>query len=132
MLHKFHLYPQTTAPEQKLEAQRGKVSALGVIQIRKQNSLPAPTLSHSILLAPPGSTGSDVNCYREALPVSSVAGRRGGWYARAGNTCTLLSQARSKGQRQQAAHAFYDLATSQNSKQRGKQLAPEPSGQRRS
>lgn len=38
----------------------------------------------------------------------------------------------AKGKGGQAAHAFYDLATSQNSKQRGKQLAPEPSGQRRS
>lgn len=46
--------------------------------------------------------------------------------------CTLIPGPGAKGEGRQAEHTFYDLATSQNSKQRGKQLAPEPSGQRRS
>lgn len=45
-----------------------------------------------------------------------------------GSSCLVVMCPRSKGQAgRQAVHTFYGWATSQNSKQRGRQLAPEPS-----
>lgn len=73
-----------------MEAQRGEVVTLG--------SCASEASPYSILLVPPGSCGSDVNCYREALrSISPVASRLVCWGWE--HLCTLIPGPGAKGGR---------------------------------
>ena len=122
-----------------------RVTQQTFLKIRKLYSIPASHPATSLLpllleawffpLVPPGPHALDVHHPQLSRDASQATMRRrreqspcsSGTHVGTSSTSRVVMCPRSKGQARQAAHGFYGWATSQNSKQRGRQLALDPS-----